>query len=105
MQQHVRGGACPGTIPCMTAVERPADTRAKARACALLETVHALVPAIRAAAPEIEQTREIPKLLFERMADAGIFHMLVPHQLGGAEIDLPSFVQIVEEIGKADAST
>jgi alkylation response protein AidB-like acyl-CoA dehydrogenase len=29
----------------------------------------------------------------------------VPHALGGAELDLPSYVQVIEEIGKADAST
>jgi alkylation response protein AidB-like acyl-CoA dehydrogenase len=39
------------------------------------------------------------------MADAGLFHMLIPRQLGGAELDLPTYVQVIEEIGKADAST
>ncbi len=39
------------------------------------------------------------------MADAGLFHMAIPRAIGGGEIDLPSYVQVIEEIGKADAST
>jgi alkylation response protein AidB-like acyl-CoA dehydrogenase len=39
------------------------------------------------------------------MADAGLFHMLIPRELGGAELELPTYVEIVEQIGKADAST
>src|SRR5262245_24449561 len=39
------------------------------------------------------------------MADAGLFHMAIPRAVGGGEIDLPTYVQVIEEIGKADAST
>ena len=31
--------------------------------------------------------------------------MAVPRSIGGAELDFPTYVQVVEEIGKADAST
>jgi alkylation response protein AidB-like acyl-CoA dehydrogenase len=75
------------------------------RACSLLETARELAPAIKRAANEIEQTRELPRPLFERLADAGLFHMLIPQQLGGAELDLPTYIQVAEELGKADAST
>jgi alkylation response protein AidB-like acyl-CoA dehydrogenase len=78
---------------------------AHSRACSPLDTARELAPAIRRAAPEIEQTRELPRPLFEQLADAGLFHMLIPRQLGGAELDLPTYVQVVEELGKADAST
>lgn len=78
---------------------------ADSRACSLLEIARELAPAIRRAAPEIEQTRELPRPLFERLADAGLFHMLIPRQLGGAELDLPSYIEVIEELGKADAST
>ena len=71
----------------------------------VLDTVRALVPQIQAAADEIEQTRELPRPLFEAMADAGMFHLLVPHQLGGTELDLPTYVEVIEAIGRADAST
>lgn len=75
------------------------------RARALLQAVRELAPAIKAAAPEIEKSRELPKPLFRKIVDAGLFHMLVPHQLGGAEISMPAYIEIVEQIGKADAST
>ncbi len=75
------------------------------RACSLLETARELAPAIKRAAPEIEQTRALPRPLFEQMADAGLFHMLIPHQFGGREIDLFTYVEVAEELGKADAST
>ena len=60
---------------------------------------------IRASADETEAARELPRPLFEAMADAGLFHLALPRALGGAEIDLPTYVQVIEEIGKADAST
>ena len=31
--------------------------------------------------------------------------MAVPREVGGGEIDFPVYVQVIEEIGKADAST
>jgi len=71
----------------------------------LLDAARKLVPQIRAAADEIHERRELPRTLFEAMADAGLFHMAVPRDVGGAELDLPTYVLIIEEIGKADAST
>src|SRR5439155_26680945 len=60
---------------------------------------------IRSTADEIGARRELPRALFEAMADAGLFHMAVPRVIGGGELDLPTYVQVIEEIGKADAST
>ena len=60
---------------------------------------------IRSSADQIEADRELPRPLFEALADAGLFRLALPHALGGAEIDLPTYVQVLEEIGKADAST
>ena len=70
-----------------------------------LETARKLQPMIRAAAVAIEAARELPRPLFEALADAGLFHLAVPRAIGGAEIDLPTYVQVIEELGKADAST
>jgi indole-3-acetate monooxygenase len=70
-----------------------------------LEIARKLVPMIRGAADEIEAARELPRPLFEALADAGLFHLAVPRAIGGAEIDLPTYVQVIEELGKADAST
>jgi alkylation response protein AidB-like acyl-CoA dehydrogenase len=70
-----------------------------------LDRARALAPKIRAGADDIEQTRELPSPLFEALADAGLFHLLLPRTLGCPELDLPAYVQVIEELGKADAST
>ena len=70
-----------------------------------LDAARALAPRVRACAAEIEAARELPRPLFEALADAGLFHLLVPRSLGGREIDPPTYIQVIEELGKADAST
>jgi indole-3-acetate monooxygenase len=70
-----------------------------------LDAARKLVPMIRSCADRIEAGRELPQPLFEALADAGLFRLALPRALGGAEIDLPTYVQVLEEIGKADAST
>jgi alkylation response protein AidB-like acyl-CoA dehydrogenase len=70
-----------------------------------LEAARKLAPQIRAAADEGEAIREVPKALFEAIFDAGLIHLAIPRRVGGSEIDLPTYVQVIEELGKADAST
>jgi indole-3-acetate monooxygenase len=70
-----------------------------------LETARRLAPLIRAAAPETDAQRELPASLFDTMADAGLFRLALPRAIGGAEMDLPGYVEVIEELGKADAST
>src|SRR5262245_9422808 len=70
-----------------------------------LEAARELAPMIQSCADQIEADRELPQSLFEALADAGLFKLALPRSLGGAEIDLPTYVQVLEEIGKADAST
>lgn len=70
-----------------------------------LETAQKLAPLIRSSAPETDALRELPRPLFEAMADAGLFRLALPRTLGGFEMDLPSYIQVIEELGRADAST
>ncbi|MBI3634628.1 MAG: acyl-CoA dehydrogenase family protein, partial [Candidatus Rokubacteria bacterium] len=70
-----------------------------------IETAQKLAPQIRASADEIEATRELPPALFEAIADAGLLRLALPRALGGAELDPPTYIQVIEEISKADAST
>jgi indole-3-acetate monooxygenase len=72
---------------------------------AALEAALKLAPQIRSSAEEIEARRELPRALFEALADAGLFHLALPRALGCPELDLPSYMQVIEELGKADAST
>ena len=70
-----------------------------------LDAARKLAPMIRSCADETDANRELPRPLFEALADAGMFHLAVPRVLGGAELDAPTYVEVIEELGKADAST
>ena len=70
-----------------------------------LDAARKLAPMVRSCADETEAGRELPRPLFEALADAGLFHVALPRALGCPELDLPTYVQVIEEIGKADAST
>ncbi len=70
-----------------------------------IDRVKALAPRVAAAANQIEAERELPADLVEALHGAGLFRMLLPRSLGGGELPPVLFVQAVEEIAKADAST
>lgn len=70
-----------------------------------LYTAKELAPTIRSCADQIEADRELPRPLFEALADAGFFKLMIPRAIGGAEIDLPTYIHVLEELGKADSST
>lgn len=72
---------------------------------ALLEAVKALAPKISARADEIEQNRALPADLFEEIAATGVFRMILPRALGGAEFDLPDIIPVIAEFARADGST
>jgi indole-3-acetate monooxygenase len=70
-----------------------------------LDAARKLAPQIRACADEGEALREVPRGLFEAIFDAGLIHLAIPRSVGGTEIDFPTYVHVIEELGKADAST
>ena len=70
-----------------------------------VEAAREIAPIIREAADEIEKIRELTRPVFEAIADAGLFHIAVPRDIGGPEYDFPTYVQVIEQIGMADAST
>jgi alkylation response protein AidB-like acyl-CoA dehydrogenase len=58
-----------------------------------------------AAAEEIELRRELPEPIVEALAERGLFRLLLPRALGGAELPPAVYVQVIEEVAKHDAST
>ncbi len=70
----------------------------------LLLATRGLAARISGLAERIEEERRLPDSLVDEMVAAGLFTMLVPRSLGGAELDLPSYVKVVEELARADAS-
>ena len=70
-----------------------------------LGAARALAPVIREAAPAIERDRRVPLDIIDALRDAGLFHMMIPRTLGGAEVDPVLASEVVEELAAADAST
>ena len=52
-----------------------------------LDAARKLAPMISACADQIEADRELPRSLFEALADAGLFQLALPRALGAPEID------------------
>jgi len=69
-----------------------------------LEAARRLAPAIAAAADEADRQRRLTEPVVTALHDAGLFRLLLPAPLGGAEVDPVTFVEVVEAIAKADAS-
>ena len=63
-----------------------------------------LAPLLDAAAPRIDAARELPPDVLDAMHAAGMFRLLVPRSIGGAELDPASYIQCVEAIASGDAS-
>jgi indole-3-acetate monooxygenase len=75
------------------------------RALEAIERARDLGPRIAACADEIERGRRLPEPLVAALHDAGLFRLLLPHSLGGAELAPAAFVGVTEAIARVDAST
>jgi alkylation response protein AidB-like acyl-CoA dehydrogenase len=69
-----------------------------------LARVRALAPALRAAASQIDERRELPAAIVDRLVEEGFFRLLLPRSLGGAELLPADYVPIIEAIAELDAS-
>ena len=83
----------------------PLDLRRDDRSPDYLESAREIAPMLAAAGDEIEERRELPERVVETLIERGFFRMLLPRSLGGAELDPLTYVQVLEEIAKADPST
>ncbi len=60
---------------------------------------------IRPHGEEIDQTEEPPVKLLQKAASQGFWAALVPEQLGGAGMDIFTYMMMLEELARADMST
>lgn len=65
---------------------------------------HAIVDRIAASSDAINAERQIPTALANAMADQGLFRLLVPASVGGAEADLLDYLAMTQAIAAADGS-
>jgi alkylation response protein AidB-like acyl-CoA dehydrogenase len=71
----------------------------------LVERARALAPLIAREADEIERTRRLTPTVTSALIENGLYRVLLPQSFGGTEAPLEIFMQMQEEIAKADAST
>ncbi|MBR0691050.1 acyl-CoA dehydrogenase family protein [Bradyrhizobium manausense] len=71
----------------------------------LVERARAIVPLIADEADEIERTRRLTPQVVDALIGNGLYRALLPQSLGGSEAPPEIFMQVLEEIAKADAST
>src|SRR5437763_5029221 len=71
----------------------------------LIERARALAPLIAREADEIERTRRLTEPVTSALIENGLYRVLLPQSLGGAEAPPEVFMQILEEVAKTDAST
>ena len=70
----------------------------------LLEAVEKIRPVIEADAAASEALRALPPTSVDAIRDAGVFHMIVPRELGGCEADPRSQSEVIERLAYADPS-
>jgi alkylation response protein AidB-like acyl-CoA dehydrogenase len=70
-----------------------------------IERARELRPAIEGAAPAIERQRELSPALLADLHAAKMFRLLLPRSVGGEELDPATYLQVIEELAKADGST
>src|SRR3981081_4052450 len=71
----------------------------------LIERARALAPLIAREADEIERTRRLTQPVVSALIENGFYRVLLPQSVGGAEAPPEIFMQMLEEVAKADAST
>src|ERR1700753_1428072 len=71
----------------------------------LIERARALAPLIASEADEIERTRRLTPQEVSALIENGLYRVLLPQSTGGSEATLEIFMQMLEEVAKADAST
>src|SRR5712671_5285181 len=91
----------------LTSVRRASGSRATADSAPTdyLSRVQEIAPTLAAAAEEIDRRRELPEAIVEALIGRGLFRLLLPHSLDGAELLPAQYVPIIEELAKTDAST
>jgi indole-3-acetate monooxygenase len=70
-----------------------------------LARIRELAPALAAAGDEIDRRRELPEAIVDALIERGLFRLLLPRSLGGAELLPAHYVPLVEELAMTDAST
>ena len=84
---------------------QPAISGSDERAYATMATrAKALIPQLRERAARTEELRGLPPETERDLHDAGLFRLVQPKRVGGAELDYVALIDCAEVLGKGDAS-
>lgn len=92
----------PGQEPSMGQSTRP-EAGGQAYA-AMIARARSLAPRLRERAARTEELRHLPSETEKDLHEAGLFRMLQPRRIGGAELDYVALIDCAELLGQADAS-
>jgi 3-hydroxy-9,10-secoandrosta-1,3,5(10)-triene-9,17-dione monooxygenase len=71
---------------------------------AMIARAKALIPQLRERASKTEELRSLPRETERDLHEAGLFRIVQPKRVGGAEFDYVALVDCADAIGQADAS-
>ena len=71
----------------------------------LLARATALADVIGAEAERSESDATLSPVVVDALHESGLFGLMVPKELGGEEADLPTVIEVYEEVCRADGST
>jgi 3-hydroxy-9,10-secoandrosta-1,3,5(10)-triene-9,17-dione monooxygenase len=71
---------------------------------AIVARAKALIPVLRERAPKTEALRRLPQETERDLHDAGLFRIVQPKRVGGAELDYVALVDCADALAHADAS-
>jgi alkylation response protein AidB-like acyl-CoA dehydrogenase len=71
----------------------------------LLAAARSVAPIVEANAERAEREGALTEEVVAALRAAGLFGLLVPRELGGLEADLPTAIDVLAEVTRADAST
>ena len=69
-----------------------------------LEVLRGLAPLVAEHQAAMDRERRLPDVVFDALADAGLFRLWLPRSLGGPELDPFEFMEVVEAAAEIDGS-
>src|SRR5438874_9311264 len=78
--------------------------RSPDRVAEYLAAIHRLAPLIAQHRASFDEERRLPDVLFNALADAGLFRLWLPEALGGPELSPFAFMRVVEAASALDGS-
>ena len=74
------------------------------RTAAYLEAIEKLAPLVEQQRPSFDRDRRLPEVVFQALAEAGLFRLWLPSAMGGPELSPVEFMRVVEAASAMDGS-